>query len=125
MAAGPRRMAAGSRRMEAASRRMEAGSSDPAGRRPCGPPPERCAEMMSFLAPLVPVIPILIVTLSACAVLVNEALRRETDKLPPFSFGLFALIGLVGAMVSSRLLWNGNQIGFGVVVLDNFAVYFN
>ena len=81
--------------------------------------------MMSFLAPLVPVIPMLIVTLSACAVLVNEALRRDEDRLPPFSFGLFALIGLVGAMVSSRLLWNGNQIGFGVVVLDNFAVFFN
>jgi len=81
--------------------------------------------MMAFLTPLVPVIPMLIVTLSACAVLVNEALRREDDRLPPFSFGLFALIGLVGAMVSSKLLWNGNQIGLGVIVLDNFAVFFN
>src|SRR6185436_2809265 len=79
----------------------------------------------NFLVPLVPVIPMLIVTVAGCAVLVNEALRRKNDRLPPFGFGLFALIGLVGAIVSSRLLWNSHQVGFGVIVLDNFAVYFN
>ena len=81
--------------------------------------------MPSFLAPLVPVIPMLIVTLAACAVLVNEALRRPGDKLPPFGFGLFGLIGLGGAIVSSVLLWDRHQVGFGVIVLDNFAVFFN
>jgi NADH-quinone oxidoreductase subunit N len=67
----------------------------------------------------------LIVTLAACAILVNEALRRPGDKLPPFGFGLFGLIGLGGAIVSSVLLWDRHQIGFGVIVLDNFAVFFN
>ena len=52
----------------------------------------------NFLVPLVPVIPMLIVTVAGCAVLVNEALRRKNDRLPPFGFGLFALIGLAGAI---------------------------
>jgi NADH-quinone oxidoreductase subunit N len=78
-----------------------------------------------FLVPLVPVIPMLIVTVAGCAVLVNEALRKQAERVPPFGFGLFALIGLVGAIVSSRLLWNSHQVGFGVIVLDNFAVFFN
>jgi NADH-quinone oxidoreductase subunit N len=80
---------------------------------------------MSVFSPLVAVIPVLVVTLSACAVLVNEAFRRPGDRLPPFGFGLFGVIGLGGAVISSALLWDRNQIGLGVVTLDNFAIFFN
>ncbi len=40
------------------------------------------------------IVPVLIVTLSACAVLLAEALRRKGERMPS---GVFGLIGLAGA----------------------------
>jgi NADH-quinone oxidoreductase subunit N len=39
--------------------------------------------------------------------------------------GWLALIGVMGGLVTSAALWNRNAVGFGVLVLDNFAIFFN
>ena len=58
------------------------------------------------------VFPVVIVVLSACAVMLAEAFRRKHEEMP---MGALALIGLVGAMASSILLWDRHLTGFGVV----------
>jgi NADH-quinone oxidoreductase subunit N len=70
----------------------------------------------------VAVIPILIVTLSACAVLLAESIRRPNERMP---MGLLGVIGLVGGLVSSWSLWGANLTGFGVIVIDNYTLFFN
>jgi len=72
-----------------------------------------------------PIIPILVVTLAACAVLVQEAFRRAHDRLPFGGFGTLGAIGLAGAIVSSIFLWNSNGEAFGVVFADKYALFFN
>jgi NADH-quinone oxidoreductase subunit N len=76
------------------------------------------------LPDLVAVVPLLVVAIAACAVLVAEAYRRGSEQ-PPFAFGWFGAIGLIGAIVSSVMLWDQNRVGLGVVVLDNYAIFFN
>ena len=66
--------------------------------------------------------PVLIVTLTACAVLLAEALRRKDEKMP---LAGLAVIGLAGAIITSALQWNLNRVGFDVIVLDNFAIFLN
>jgi NADH-quinone oxidoreductase subunit N len=39
--------------------------------------------------------------------------------------GLLATIGLVGAIYTSIAQWNDNNVGFGVIVADNYALFFN
>ncbi len=68
------------------------------------------------------IVPVLIVTLSACAVMLAEAFRRKHEDMP---LGWLGVIGLVGATASSILLWNSHLVGFGVVAADNFALFFN
>ncbi|MBW8868397.1 MAG: hypothetical protein JF610_13905, partial [Acidobacteria bacterium] len=75
-------------------------------------------QMNDFTA----IVPVVIVVLSACAVMLAEAFRRKHEDMP---MGLLALIGLGGAMASSILLWNRHLVGFGVVSADNFALFFN
>jgi NADH-quinone oxidoreductase subunit N len=75
-----------------------------------------------MLTDIVAVIPLLIVTLSACAVLLAESFRRPGDWMPVGSLGL---VGLIGAIIASVFLWGQNQRGFGVVVMDNYAIFFN
>jgi len=67
------------------------------------------------------VIPILIVTLSAIAAMVAEAFREPGERVPA---GL-GLIGLVGAILASIFLWDRQATAFGVVLADNFALFFN
>jgi NADH-quinone oxidoreductase subunit N len=67
------------------------------------------------------VIPILIVTLSAIAAMVAEAFREPGERIPA---GL-GLIGLVGAILASIFLWDRQATAFGVVLADNFALFFN
>lgn len=75
-----------------------------------------------MLNQIIPIVPILIVVLSACAVLLAESFRRQGDRVP---MGWLGLIGLTGGIVTSIALWDRNAVGFGVVVLDNFAIFFN
>ncbi|HWB15025.1 MAG TPA: NADH-quinone oxidoreductase subunit N [Vicinamibacterales bacterium] len=75
-----------------------------------------------MLRDIIPVIPVLIVSLSACAVLLAEAFRQRGEWMP---VGWLALIGVMGGLVTSAALWNRNAVGFGVLVLDNFAIFFN
>ena len=51
-----------------------------------------------MLRDIIPVIPVLIVTLSACAVLLAEAFRRRDEWMP---VGWLALIGVMGGLVTS------------------------
>jgi NADH-quinone oxidoreductase subunit N len=73
------------------------------------------------MSQIVATVPLLIVTLSAIAVLVAEAFREAEDPSPA---GL-GYIGLVGAMVASILLWDRELAAFGVVLADNFALFVN
>ncbi len=70
---------------------------------------------------IVAIVPILIVTLTAIAVLLAEAFREPHEPSPT---GL-GHIGLVGAMAASVLLWDRELSAFGVVLADNFALFVN
>ena len=66
--------------------------------------------------------PMLIVTLGACAVLLAEAFRAKDERMP---FELLGLIGLGGAIAASLLQWHQEKVGFGVIVIDHFSIFFN
>jgi NADH-quinone oxidoreductase subunit N len=66
--------------------------------------------------------PILIVTLAACAVLLAESFRTKDERMP---FELLGLIGLGGAIAASILQWHQEKVGFGVVVIDHYSIFFN
>jgi NADH-quinone oxidoreductase subunit N len=68
------------------------------------------------------VIPIVIVTLSACAAMLAEAFRQRGERMP---IGGLGLIGLAGAAAASILLWDRDATGFGAVRSDNFALFLN
>ena len=68
------------------------------------------------------IVPVLIVTLAACAALLAEALRRKGERTPS---GVFGLIGLTGAAFTSIQQWGLNHTGFGVIVADDFALFVN
>jgi NADH-quinone oxidoreductase subunit N len=68
------------------------------------------------------IVPVLIVTLSACFVLVAESIRRKGDWM---LHGALAAIGLSGAIYASVLQWNQHYTGFGVILADNYAIFFN
>jgi NADH-quinone oxidoreductase subunit N len=68
------------------------------------------------------IVPMLIVTLAAIATMVLEAIRRPDERMP---LGGLGVIGLLGAIVSSALLWNRDATAFNVVATDNFAIFVN
>jgi NADH-quinone oxidoreductase subunit N len=65
-------------------------------------------------------VPMLCVTLAALATMGAEAFRERDERWP---IAALAIIGLLGAGVSSALLWNQNAEGFGVIVADNFGLF--
>ena len=75
-----------------------------------------------MLNDIIAIVPILIVVLSGCAILLAEAFRRPGEWMP---MGWLGLIGTVGGIVTSISLWDRHAVGFGVVIVDNFSVFFN
>jgi NADH-quinone oxidoreductase subunit N len=71
---------------------------------------------------LIAIVPLLIVVLSGCAILLAEAFRRPGEWMP---MGWLGVIGAVGGIVTSLSLWDRQAVGFGVVIVDNFTVFFN
>ena len=68
------------------------------------------------------IIPILIVSLSAIAAMLAEAIRRPGERMPIAGFGL---IGCGGAALASYFLWDTRAESFGVILSDNFALFIN
>ena len=66
------------------------------------------------------IVPMLCVTLAALASMGAEAFRTKGERLP---IGGLGIVGLVGAAVSSALLWNRSAVGFGVIQADNFGLF--
>jgi NADH-quinone oxidoreductase subunit N len=66
------------------------------------------------------IVPMLCVTLAALASMAAEAFRKPGEKMP---IGGLGIVGLVGAAVSTLMLWNRNSEGFGVIVADNFGLF--
>ena len=73
-----------------------------------------------FNSALDAIVPMLCVTLAALASMGAEAFRGRTSGMP---IGGLGIVGLVGAAVSSVLLWNRNAASFGVIVADNFGLF--
>jgi len=69
--------------------------------------------------------PVLMVTLAACTTMIAEAFRKQSDVAAGRWFGIYGIIGLGGAMAASLNQWNQSLIGFGVISVDNFTVFFN
>ncbi|MCX6542867.1 MAG: NADH-quinone oxidoreductase subunit N [Acidobacteria bacterium] len=66
------------------------------------------------------VIPIICVALAGLTCMLAEAFRERGERLP---IGGLAMIGLVGAAISSVLLWGRRAESFGVVVADDFGLF--
>jgi NADH-quinone oxidoreductase subunit N len=66
------------------------------------------------------IVPMLCVTAAAIAAMVAEAFRAPGERMP---IGPLGAIGLVGAALSSVLLWNHNASSYGVVLADNFGLF--
>src|SRR3954466_4795810 len=66
------------------------------------------------------VVPMACVTAAAIAAMTAEAFRAPDERMP---IGPLGVIGLLGAAVSTVLLWGRNSASFGVVVADNFALF--
>ena len=71
---------------------------------------------------LIAISPVLIVTLAACACLVAESFRRKGERWP---FAILGFIGLGGGIFSSVRQWGSDLIGFGVILGDDYALFFN
>ncbi len=77
---------------------------------------------MYSLTDLQAIMPMLIVTLSAVVTMIAEAFRPKGERVP---MGGLGIIGLVGAIIASLLLWNRDAVAFGVVRADNFSLFIN
>jgi NADH-quinone oxidoreductase subunit N len=66
------------------------------------------------------IVPMACVTAAAIAAMVAEAFRSPGERMP---IGPLGIIGLLGAAVSSFLLWDRNAVSFGVVAADNFGLF--
>jgi NADH-quinone oxidoreductase subunit N len=75
-----------------------------------------------MLTDIIPIVPVLVVVLAACAVLLAEAFRRPDEQMPVAWLGI---IGLVGGIITSISLWDRNAVAFGVIVVDNYTIFFN
>jgi NADH-quinone oxidoreductase subunit N len=69
---------------------------------------------------LTAIVPLACITAAAIAAMTAEAFRRRDERMP---IGPLGVIGLVGAAMSTVLLWNRNMSGFGLVAADNFGLF--
>lgn len=75
-----------------------------------------------MLQQMIPVVPVLLVVATACAVLASELFRRESDEMP---VGVLAAIGVSAALVASLLLWRRSPEMAGAITPDPYALFFN
>jgi len=75
-----------------------------------------------MLDDIIAIVPVLVVVLAGCAILLAESFRRPGEWMP---MSWLALIGALGGIVTSMSLWDRQAVGFGVVIVDNFSVFFN
>jgi NADH-quinone oxidoreductase subunit N len=68
------------------------------------------------------IIPIVSIVVAAIATMLAESFRQRDERMPLYWLGL---IGLVGAAVSSVMLWDTDARSFGVVRADNFTLFIN
>jgi NADH-quinone oxidoreductase subunit N len=66
------------------------------------------------------IVPMLCVTLAALCTMGAEAFRAKGENLPT---GPLGILGLLGAGITSGVLWNRNAESFGVIVADNFGLF--
>jgi NADH-quinone oxidoreductase subunit N len=66
------------------------------------------------------VIPMIVVTAGALAVMIVEAWREPGDRAP---LGVGGVIVLIGAAIGLVFLWDRNATSFDVIVADNFAIF--
>ena len=66
------------------------------------------------------IVPILCVVAAGLAAMLAEAFREPGEDLPISGLGL---VGLVGAGITTVLLWGRNATSFGVVSADNFGLF--
>jgi NADH-quinone oxidoreductase subunit N len=66
------------------------------------------------------IVPMLCITLAALAAMTAEAFRARGERMP---IGGLGIVGLVGALVSTVLLWDRNATSFGVIAADNFGLF--
>ena len=64
--------------------------------------------------------PMLCVLLAGLATMAVESFRAPGRRLPVGGLGV---VGLLGTLVTTVLLWNQNAQGFGVIRADNFALF--
>jgi len=75
------------------------------------------------LTDLIPIIPEIIVLLTACTVLLVDLFASKKDRA--FTLAVTTIFGLVLAMLSETQLHNRDLSGFyGTVVADDFSVLF-
>ena len=72
--------------------------------------------MSSFNA----IVPMACVTAAALAAMVAEAFRDPGERMPIAGLGV---VGLIGAAIATWLLWDRNDVSFGVVSADNFGLF--
>jgi NADH-quinone oxidoreductase subunit N len=68
------------------------------------------------------IVPMLCPAMAGLVALLAESFRRRGERMP---IAGLPIIGLVGAGLSSVLLWDRNATSFGVVTADNFALFVN
>jgi NADH-quinone oxidoreductase subunit N len=66
------------------------------------------------------IVPLLCVALAALATMAAEAFRGKDERMP---IGGLGIVGLIGAAVSTGLLWDRNTSSFGVILADNFGLF--
>jgi len=71
-------------------------------------------------SPFNAIVPIVCVVLAALAIMAAEAFRARDEQM---ALGGLGIVGLIGAAVSSVLLWNEGASSFGVIVADNFGLF--